>query len=133
MDSADGTGRHEEVPEDRLRQQVVAEHGDEADGGARQDRAARHPAGLTSANQNSNSPSFADADRLVTVSSAVIASAHTPLRAADEFARISAPAGASTGITSTQNHQYSKPTQKPAHRPQRARRLLTRARPPKFT
>ena len=37
--------------------------------------------------------------------------------ASTQLCRISAPAVASTGMTITQNHQYSQPIEKPAHRP----------------
>ncbi|MNE76475.1 hypothetical protein D3C80_1727140 [compost metagenome] len=52
------------------------------------------------------------------MSSAVTARANCQVATAGNQAlRIAAAATASSGITSTQNHQYSQPMEKPAQRP----------------
>jgi len=55
--------------------------------------------------------------RLVTVSAIVTANAQIHWAPPIRSVRIAAAAVASTGMTSTQNHQYNQPTEKPAHRP----------------
>lgn len=56
--------------------------------------------------------------RLVTVKRSVTASAHTHWGAPIRSDRMAAAAVASTGgMTRTQNHQYSQPTEKPAQPP----------------
>ena len=51
------------------------------------------------------------------ISNAVISRANSHCGAPVQWLRIAAPAVASIGITTTQNHQYSRPMEKPAHRP----------------
>ncbi|MNT23482.1 hypothetical protein D3C72_1589010 [compost metagenome] len=73
---------------------------------------------LTRANQNSNSPKFFTLTRLLVASTAMIRKANNQDGTAGNHAcRISAPAMASTGMISTQNHQYNQPMVKPAQGP----------------
>ncbi|MCY1383596.1 hypothetical protein D9M69_717390 [compost metagenome] len=73
---------------------------------------------MSIANQNSNSPYFATLKRLVIVRSTVTARAKDQVSTCGNQLFSTTPAAiASMGITSTQNHQYSQPIVKPAHRP----------------
>lgn len=70
------------------------------------------------ANQNSNSPKFFTAARLLTVKTTMKSSTHThwSTEGTQPFAIFAAPV-ASTASTTTSRNQYSQPAEKPAQRP----------------
>ena len=73
---------------------------------------------LTRANQYSNSPKFFTLIRLVPDSTIMIRKAKSQDGTAGiQACRMSAPAMASTGMISTQNHQYNQPMVNPAQGP----------------
>ncbi|MNP32953.1 hypothetical protein D3C76_1261600 [compost metagenome] len=73
---------------------------------------------LIRANQYSNSPKFFTLIRLVPDSTIMIRKANSHDGTPGKYAcRISAPAMASTGMISTQNHQYNQPMVNPAQGP----------------